>query len=211
MDYAAIYPETLALVKRYPAEQRYYLLEAMVQYAVDGTLPDWPEDAIEWYGWEALKQQVDRARSKSERNQANGSKAKRDEANRSESKRTEAKASEPERTEAKMPKEKENEKENDIKENNLTVVKEKRQRFSPPTADEVKAYCQERGNHVDAQRFVDFYASKGWRVGNNPMKDWKAAVRTWEQRDNITPLNTGQTYTQCQYSEADLEARITEL
>lgn len=201
MDYAAIYPETLALVKRYPAEQRYYLLEAMVQYAVDGTLPDWPEDAIEWYGWEALKQQVDRARSKSERNQANGSKAK----------RTEAKASEPERTEAKMPKEKENEKENDIKENNLTVVKEKRQRFSPPTADEVKAYCHERGNHVDPQRFVDFYASKGWRVGNNPMKDWKAAVRTWEQRDNITPINTGQTYTQRHYTESDLEARITEL
>lgn len=201
MDYAAIYPETLALVKRYPAEQRYYLLESMVQYAVDGTLPDWPEDAIEWYGWEALKQQVDRARSKSERNQANGSKPK----------RTESKASEREQTEAKMPKEKENEKENDIKENNLTVVKEKRQRFSPPTADEVKAYCQERGNHVDHQRFVDFYTAKGWRVGNNQMKDWKAAVRTWEQRDNITPLNTGQTYTQRQYSEADLEARITEL
>ena len=103
------------------------------------------------------------------------------------------------------------EKEEDVKENDLSVIKEKRQRFSPPTADEVKAYCQERGNHVDPQRFVDFYASKGWRVGNNPMKDWKAAVRTWEQRDNITPLNTGQTYTQRQYSEADLEARITEL
>ena len=58
-----------------------------------------------------------------------------------------------------------------------------RSRFSPPTVDEVRSYCQERGNHVDPDRFVDFYASKGWRVGNQPMKDWKAAVRTWEKRD----------------------------
>jgi hypothetical protein len=56
-------------------------------------------------------------------------------------------------------------------------------RFSPPTVEEVRAYCTERGNQIDAQHFVDFYASKGWRVGNQPMKDWKACVRTWEQRD----------------------------
>lgn len=52
-----------------------------------------------------------------------------------------------------------------------------------PTVEEVAAYCRERGNHVDAERFVDFYASKGWKVGNQPMKDWKACVRTWEKRD----------------------------
>ena len=59
----------------------------------------------------------------------------------------------------------------------------KAQRFSPPTVEEVTAYCRERNNNVDAQRFVDFYESKGWMVGSNRMKDWKAAVRTWEQRD----------------------------
>ena len=48
---------------------------------------------------------------------------------------------------------------------------------------DVAAYCQERGSTVDPQRFVDFYASKGWRVGSQPMKDWKAAVRTWERRE----------------------------
>lgn len=57
-------------------------------------------------------------------------------------------------------------------------------RFTPPTVEEVRAYCQERGNNVDPQRFVDFYAAKGWMVGKNPMKDWKAAVRTWERRDD---------------------------
>ena len=56
-------------------------------------------------------------------------------------------------------------------------------RFSPPSVEEVRAYCRKRDNNVDAERFVDFYASKGWMVGKNPMKDWKAAVRTWEKRD----------------------------
>ena len=57
-------------------------------------------------------------------------------------------------------------------------------RFTPPTVDEVAAYCLERGNAVDAQRFVDFYASKGWKVGSSGMKDWHAAVRNWERQDN---------------------------
>lgn len=54
-------------------------------------------------------------------------------------------------------------------------------RFTPPTLDDVQAYCFERGNTVDPQRFVDYYSSNGWKVGKNPMKDWKAAVRTWEK------------------------------
>ena len=62
------------------------------------------------------------------------------------------------------------------------IKKEKAQmRFSPPTIAEVRAYCQERQNNVDAERFIDYYTSNGWKVGKNPMKDWKAAVRTWER------------------------------
>lgn len=55
--------------------------------------------------------------------------------------------------------------------------------FAPPTLDDVTAYCTERGNGIDPQRFIDYYQSNGWKVGKNPMKDWKAAVRTWEQRE----------------------------
>ena len=55
-------------------------------------------------------------------------------------------------------------------------------RFVKPTVEEIKAYCQERGNLIDAQSFYDFYESKGWKVGNTAMKDWKACVRTWEKR-----------------------------
>lgn len=68
-----------------------------------------------------------------------------------------------------------------------------RKRFRPPTVEEVEAYCFERNNRVDAERFVDFYASNGWRVGKNPMKDWKAAVRTWEKReDNVVNMTAAQ-------------------
>lgn len=57
-----------------------------------------------------------------------------------------------------------------------------RSRFVPPTVDEVKAYCLERKNGIDAALFVDFYATRGWTVGRGKMRDWKAAVRTWEKR-----------------------------
>ena len=56
-------------------------------------------------------------------------------------------------------------------------------RFTPPTLEEVRAYCRERGNAVDPERWHDYYSSNGWKVGKNPMKDWKAAVRTWERDD----------------------------
>lgn len=60
-----------------------------------------------------------------------------------------------------------------------------KKRFVPPTVDEVHDYCCERGNTVDPEAFVAFYESKGWMVGKNKMKSWKAAVRTWEKsRDN---------------------------
>jgi|SRR5947209_7198140 len=54
--------------------------------------------------------------------------------------------------------------------------------FHKPSFDELKAYCQERQNGVDSQEFLDHYEANGWKVGRNPMKDWRAAVRTWEQR-----------------------------
>ena len=56
-----------------------------------------------------------------------------------------------------------------------------RSRFTPPAPDEVTAYCQERHNGIDGKEFCDFYASKGWMIGKSKMKDWKAAVRTWER------------------------------
>ena len=62
-----------------------------------------------------------------------------------------------------------------------------RTRFSPPSVREIEDYCREKGFLLDAERFVDYYASIGWRVGKNPMKDWRAAVRTWVKKDTPKP------------------------
>lgn len=73
-----------------------------------------------------------------------------------------------------------------VKDSNIGSKADKppsRHRFTPPTVEEVRAYCTEKGYTVDPQRFVDYYTSVGWRVGKNPMKDWKAAVRTWNGKE----------------------------
>lgn len=63
----------------------------------------------------------------------------------------------------------------------------KPKRFVKPTPDEVAAYAASIGKQVDAQRFCDYYESKGWMVGKNPMKDWKAAVRYWTSNSSSQP------------------------
>lgn len=76
----------------------------------------------------------------------------------------------------------------ELRDNSLDTEKEtKRKRFTPPTVSEVSDYCKERGSNIDPEQFVDFYAAKGWKVGNQPMKDWRAAVRTWEKREERSP------------------------
>ena len=74
-------------------------------------------------------------------------------------------------------------KENNTSINNTSIKKEiyKEKKFIKPTLEEVKEYCKERNNNVNAEQFIDFYESNGWKVGKNSMKDWKAAVRTWER------------------------------
>ena len=72
----------------------------------------------------------------------------------------------------------------EIKDNKIyTQETTKGEKFKKPTVEEVAAYCAERNNGVDAERFVSHYDSVGWKVGKNPMKDWRAAVRTWERGD----------------------------
>lgn len=80
-------------------------------------------------------------------------------------------------------------------------TKPKRKRFTPPTPDEVTAYCQERQNGIDPQAFLDYYEAQGWKLSNgNAMKDWKAAVRNWEarrrdsQKETDGPAEAGDDY-----------------
>ena len=128
------------------------------------------------------------------RNRENGEKGGRPKKNKAEEKpkETQRNPKEPSKTQ-KTETETETETETNT-ETNITppngVVITRARRFSPPSVDDVAKYCRERGNAVDPEKFVDFYAAKGWKVGNQPMKDWKAAVRTWERRDGAEKQET---------------------
>ena len=78
-------------------------------------------------------------------------------------------------------------------------------RFQRPSFEEVKAYCNERHNNVNPQAWIDHYESNGWKVGKNPMKDWKAAVRTWE---NSTYSNGNETEGDPDKAEAEYYERL---
>lgn len=69
----------------------------------------------------------------------------------------------------------------------INICSNKKAAFVKPTLYDVQTYCLERGNTIDPQAFIDFYESNGWMVGKNRMKDWKAAVRTWESRNTTRP------------------------
>ena len=87
-------------------------------------------------------------------------------------------------------KEEEKEKEELLKKdisNEISQKSTRQKKFVPPTVEEVAAYCLERKNKVDAAYFVDHYTSNGWKVGKQNMKDWKAAVRTWEKNGYNQP------------------------
>lgn len=98
-----------------------------------------------------------------------------------------------------------------IEENSIdkNIKKEiyKERKFEKPTIEEVRKYCEKRNNEIDPQKFIDFYESKGWLVGKSPMKDWKACIRTWEQRTPVksTPKWFNEDSQTQELSKEDLE------
>lgn len=102
----------------------------------------------------------------------------------------------------------EKEKESEIE---IDAPKGARNRFAPPTIEEVSEYCKERGNKVDPQKFVDFYTMKGWMVGKNKMKDWKAAVRTWERESSGGGNRARSRNTLLNYQETGNTATVKEI
>lgn len=80
-------------------------------------------------------------------------------------------------------KEREGEREKERENDSSPPISPSRGRFIPPSVDEVRAFCEERNNGIDPVAFVSFYASKGWMIGKNRMKDWRRAIYTWESRN----------------------------
>lgn len=156
--------------------------DAICAYALREEDPDFSKmsDAAQ-IAFLLIKPNLDSSRRKAKSGKDGGSKKANGKQNVS---KQEANCKQEEReSEKEKEKEKEGEIENECYPPTPLSGGAKAKRFIPPTVDEVAAYCQERGNGLDPETFVDFYASKGWMVGKNPMKDWKAAVRTWERSE----------------------------
>ena len=93
--------------------------------------------------------------------------------------------------------------------NNINIIY-KEKNFKKPTLEEVEEYCKERNNNINAQKFIDFYESKGWKVGKTPMKDWKACIRTWESNNTNKPTNVVNTLPERLNKDFDIEEMTEE-
>ena len=171
-------------IEKMSNEQAGELIKAIYAYQKD---PDAaPKDPALAFVFELIKQQLDADSQRykeacAARSEA-GKKGGRPKANASDKKQMVSEESKKSKCFSEKAKKADNEYDNDVKENTLEGVKEKR--FAPPTLQEVKDYCLKMGyTHVDAERFIDYYTSNGWMVGKNRMKDWKAAVRNWDRRE----------------------------
>lgn len=190
-------------LKALPPEEFKKCMLAILDYGLDGIEPE--TDGFEKSIYLMAKPQID----KNNKRYLNGTKGGRPETKQEPNRNQSITKQEPKRENAK-PKDKDKEKDKDIKENT------KRKVFSPPTVDDVRSYCIERKNNVDPQAFIDFYESKGWMIGKNKMKDWKACVRTWERgRSQTRPEETAKhgstkfnNFTERDYNMDDLERRL---
>ena len=156
-------------LKDLPPEQYKKTLSAGCEYALFGAEPEL--EGIPYIAFELIRPQLD-ANNKRYMDGKKGGRSKKTSGFENE------KPVVSEKENHRLLNEKPNENDNENVNVNVSS-RAKPTRFMPPTIEQVKEYIREKGYTVDADRFVDFYASKGWMVGKNKMKDWKAAVRTW--------------------------------
>lgn len=174
------YRSFASAIKKLPDEFQLSALWAIIDYGLDGKEPS--DNGIAEAIFSMAKPQID-ANNKRYNNGLKGGRLKQVESktepnsNQTEPNNNQTKTKQSFSETKLEPNEKEKENVN-VKDKEKEI---KRKRFTPPTTQEVSEYCLEKGYAVDAERFIDFYASKGWMIGKNQMKDWKAAVRNWSR------------------------------
>lgn len=172
---------------------RLVIYDALARYGICGIEPDFsdidPLGTVEAL-FVPMRQEIDKAKARYFASVENGKKggAPKGSRNNPNGRRgnkelTETNLNKPELTETNIDIDIDIDKDIDKEKSTNVDTKKTAKRFSPPSLDEVRDYIASQSYSVDAEAFIDFYEAKGWRVGNNPMKDWKAAVRTWERRN----------------------------
>ena len=170
---------------------RLFLL--MLRYARDGEEPT-DFEGNEVFIWPTAKRDIDMAAERNEICRQNGLRGGRPKSKENQTEPNETKENQTEPNESRKEK----------KRNEMKGKEKEGKRFTPPTLEEVADYCRERGNRVNPERFIDFYQSKGWKVGKEPMKDWRACVRTWESREKEPAKKViAQNFPQRDYSDVD--------
>ncbi len=174
MKYLKVFTDFLEVAEGLSDGALARLFRAMLRYALDGTEPQMKssERAL----WTVARQNIDRETAAYE------SKVKHLQRGRSSVSKTTRSVSEEDKDKEKE-KDKDKDKDKDIYiggEPPVPPAPKAHIYIQPPSLEEVESYCRERKNRVNPQYFYDYYQSNGWRVGKNPMKDWKAAVRSWE-------------------------------
>ena len=209
MESAKIYRSFRDAAKQMPDGERLKFWDALMDYALDGIEPDL--DGIAGIVFTAIRPTID-TRTESVMQGAKGGRPKK---GGSESTKrgvfenqkggfleTEKGGFEEPKTYIEAEAEEYTE---DIKE------KHSKKKFFPPSVDDVRSYCNERGNSVNPEAFIAYYSSNGWKVGRNPMKDWKAAVRTWENKEKSRPPTAWGNVPKRAYDMNDLEGRLVGL
>lgn len=171
-------------VKNLPPEEFKKSVQSIMEYGLNEIEPD--TDGIEKTVFLLAKPQIDANNRRYENGRRGGKPKSNQDVTKPEPNRNQT-VTKPE------PKEKEKDKVK-VKDKEKDNIK----RFAPPTQEEVTAYCLEKGYSVDAERFIDFYEAKGWMIGKNKMKDWKAAVRNWarsQRQESTAEARKGKTAT----------------
>lgn len=178
-DSIVFYRSFYEAIKEIPLEEQGVVYNAIYGYALDGIEPEL--NGIAKAIFLLVKPQIDANNTRYENGKKGAEYGKK--GGRPKNENPKETPTEPQENPKETPNVNVNENvnENDLKENT------KRKVFTKPTVEEVKAYCAERKNNVNPDKFIDFYESKGWLIGKNPMKDWKACVRTWEKGGSSPP------------------------
>lgn len=177
MKYLKVYTDFVQSMEPLSDAERGRLFTAMLEYAEQGTEPDLRGN--ERFVWPTAKQNIDRQKSSYKNKVAGAEKAR--EARAASDIRGKQNDNSDTR-EKQLISTQDNDNDNE-------KVRKKRNNFAPPSVDAVSEYCLERNNGIDAQAFVDFYTANGWvqGKGQKPIRDWKACIRTWEQKRKQEP------------------------
>lgn len=207
MDGFKVFESTFEVCAAYDTDTQCRLIGYMARYALMGEEPSFADNDPARYIWNALKDKADRQMEAYERKASAGRQGGIRQAERKQtSSRSEAEHKQTESTAQTEPKPISV----SVSVSGTVLPKETEQRkgsrFKPPTVEEVSAYIRDKGYSVDAEKFVAYYESNGWRVGRNPMRDWKAALRTWQANQT----GRGKTVIAQQYDQRDYSKEAPE-